>query len=112
MGIEHKFLEENFTKGFHTENAILKNKHFKPKVLFLGTFNPNTDNKSNLKLQELIYEDLKNYPNSSISDIHARIGDEIKRRTIRTMMDKMITDDIIKKHGKKKGTKYFIDAKP
>jgi len=64
------------------------------------------------RLQELIYEDLKNYPNSSISDIHARIGDEIKRRTIRTMMDKMITDDIIKKHGKKKGTKYFIDVKP
>jgi hypothetical protein len=47
MSIKHKFLNKCFTKGFCSENAVLKNKHFKPEVLFLGTFNPNTDNKAN-----------------------------------------------------------------
>lgn len=71
--------------------------------------------KTNLKriepyrLQELIYEDLRNYPYSGIGDIHARIGDEINRRTIRTMIVKMIKENIIKKEGERKGTKYFID---
>lgn len=47
MSREHKFLKEKFTKGFYSENAILKNKDFKPEVVFLGTFNPKTDEKSN-----------------------------------------------------------------
>lgn len=71
--------------------------------------------KTNLKriephrLQELIYEDLKNYPESSISEINKRIGEEIKQRTLKAKLDEMIEKDLIVKQGEKKGTKYFIN---
>lgn len=40
MPVVHKFLNHNNWKnGFWTENAILKTNHYKPEVLFLGTFN-------------------------------------------------------------------------
>ena len=60
------------------------------------------------RLQELIYEDLKNYPESSISEINKRIGSEINQRTLKAKLDDMITNQLIKKTGIKKGTKYFI----
>lgn len=72
--------------------------------------------KTNLKriephrLQELIYEDLKNYPYSSISDINKRIGEEIKQRSLKAKLDEMLAKDLIKKIGEKKATKYFINA--
>lgn len=47
MSIKHKFIEKDFEKGFYTQNAILKNDSFKPEVLFLGTFNPKTNEKDN-----------------------------------------------------------------
>ncbi|MFT5890401.1 MAG: ATP-dependent DNA helicase RecG [Dokdonia sp.] len=71
--------------------------------------------KTNLKriephrLKELIYEDLKNYPNSSISEINERIGLEIKKRTIKAKLDEMLVEELIKKKGERKSTKYFID---
>lgn len=71
--------------------------------------------KTNLKriephrLQELIYEDLKNYPNSSISEINKRIGDEIKQRTLKVKLDEMIDKRLLTKEGERKGTKYFIN---
>ena len=71
--------------------------------------------KTNLKriephrLQELIFEDLRNYPNSSISDINKRIGDDIKQRTLKAKLDDMLYKEIIAKQGEKKGTKYFIN---
>jgi len=61
------------------------------------------------RLQELIYEDLKNYPNSSISEINKRIGVEIKQRTLKAKLDNMIFKQLIIKKGDKKGTKYFIN---
>jgi ATP-dependent DNA helicase RecG len=71
--------------------------------------------KTNLKriephrLQELIYEDLKNYPKSSISEINKRIGEEIKQRTLKAKLDEMIEKELILKDGEKKSTKYFIN---
>lgn len=71
--------------------------------------------KTNLKriephrLQELIYEDLKNYPESSISDINKRIGEEINQRTLKAKLDEMIDKELIIKQGEKKGTRYFIN---
>lgn len=71
--------------------------------------------KTNLKriephrLQELIYEDLKNYPNSSISEINKRIGEEIKQRTLKVKLDEMIDKGLLIKEGERKGTKYFIN---
>jgi ATP-dependent DNA helicase RecG len=73
--------------------------------------------KTNLKriephrLQELIYEDLKNYPESSISDINKRIGEEINQRTLKAKLDEMIEDNLIIKEGEKRWTKYSINKK-
>lgn len=61
------------------------------------------------RLQELIYEDLKNYPGSAISEINQRIGVEIKQRTLKSKIDEMIINQVIKKEGEKKGTKYYIN---
>lgn len=61
------------------------------------------------RLQELIYEDLKNYPESSIGDINKRIGEEIKPRSLKAKLDEMLEKELIKKEGEKKGTKYFIN---
>lgn len=63
------------------------------------------------RLQELIYEDLKNYPESSISEINKRIGSEIKQRTLKAKLDEMLERNLIRKEGEKKGTKYFINIK-
>ena len=71
--------------------------------------------KTNLKriephrLQELIYEDLKNYPDSSISEINKRIGEEIKQRTLKVKLDEMIDKQLLIKEGDRKGTRYFIN---
>lgn len=61
------------------------------------------------RLKELIYEDLKNYPESSISEINIRIGKEIKARTLKAKLDEMIEEQIVRKEGERKGTKYFIN---
>lgn len=45
MAIAHKFQNRNWENfGFSTENTILKNKKYKPEVLILGTYNPDTPN--------------------------------------------------------------------
>lgn len=61
------------------------------------------------RLRELIVEDLRIYGKSSISDIHKRVGEEIRRRTLRTQINNLLEEDRIQKEGVKKGTKYFID---
>ncbi|AEA43693.1 ATP-binding protein [Fluviicola taffensis] len=72
--------------------------------------------KTNLKriephrLKELIYEDLKNYPGSAISEINLRIGSEINSRTLKTKLDEMLVEEIIRKEGERKGTKYFLST--
>ncbi|MEH6745788.1 MAG: hypothetical protein V7670_03030 [Maribacter arcticus] len=48
MGIQHKFLQTDFGNGFQTHNAVLDITPYQPKVLFLGTFNPATDEVSNV----------------------------------------------------------------
>ncbi|MEJ4088323.1 ATP-binding protein [Galbibacter orientalis] len=64
------------------------------------------------RLQELIYEDLKNYPESSISEINERIGTEIKQRTLKVKLDEMLDSGLIRKEGERKATKYFININP
>jgi len=71
--------------------------------------------KTNLKriepyrLKELVYEDLKNYPESSISEINTRIGKEIKQRTLKAKLDEMIEDNLIVRQGEKRWTTYSIN---
>lgn len=44
MPIRHKFYETTFGNGFGTHTAILDITPYKPEVMIVGTFNPNTPN--------------------------------------------------------------------
>jgi hypothetical protein len=44
MSIQHKFYQTNFGNGFETHNAILDITPYKPEVMIVGTFNPDTPN--------------------------------------------------------------------
>lgn len=63
----------------------------------------------NHRLKELIYQDISTYPNSSIGEIHQRIGIEIPYRKIKTQLYQMAESSEIKTTGKLKGRRYFID---
>jgi ATP-dependent DNA helicase RecG len=71
--------------------------------------------KTNLKkiedhrLKELIFQDLKAYPNSSVSDIHQRVGNEIPIRKIKSQLYSMVRDDTLRVTGERKATRYFIN---
>ncbi len=71
----------------------------------------NTDliNIKSHRLKALILEDLSNYPNLTISEIHNRIGYEIPIRNIRTCLYNDVKNDEIKCDGGKKFRKYFIN---
>lgn len=84
-----------------------------PKILKEADFIQKTSLKriEPYRLKQLIFEDLKNYPGSSISEINVRIGEEIKKRTIKSKLDEMINAGDLLKEGERKGTKYFINKK-
>ena len=63
----------------------------------------------NHRLKELILEDLKIYPTSSISEIHHRIGSEIALRKIKAEIDKMVKSNEVKSSGSRRWTKYSIE---
>jgi hypothetical protein len=44
MSIRHKFYQTNFKNGFQTINAILSTTPYKPEVMIVGTYNPETPN--------------------------------------------------------------------
>lgn len=44
MPIQHKFLQKDFKNRFQTHNAILDVTPYKPEVMIIGTFNPDTPN--------------------------------------------------------------------
>ena len=63
------------------------------------------------RLLTLILEDLERYPNSTIEQIHNRIGKEIPLRKLRACLYKAVRENQIKTIGGKKFRKYFIDKK-
>lgn len=62
----------------------------------------------NHRLEELIYQDVKIYQPTSISDINIRIGAEISRNKIQKTLKSMCSNNILKTQGSLKSTKYFI----
>ncbi len=61
------------------------------------------------RLNALILEDIENYPNSSIEEIHTRIGKEIPLRRVRATIYDFVKVGKIKYIGGKKYRRYFID---
>jgi ATP-dependent DNA helicase RecG len=70
--------------------------------------------KTNLKkieihrLKELIIQDLKTYPESLLSEIHERIGKEIKVIKIRSQLNKLIAELKVKPIGSRKYRRYSL----
>ncbi|MCJ8163862.1 putative DNA binding domain-containing protein [Pontibacter sp. E15-1] len=70
--------------------------------------------KTNLKkiephrLKELIIEDIKLYPRSSIGEIESRIGKEIGKKKIARALVELINEDRVQKEGKLRYTKYTL----
>ena len=60
------------------------------------------------RLRALVLEDLQRYPGSAIGEINLRIGEEIPRRRLRTMLGNLVKDKAVLTEGKLKGTRYFI----
>lgn len=60
------------------------------------------------RLRALVLEDLQRYPGSAIGEINLRIGEEIPRRRLRTMLGNLVRDEAVRTEGKLKGTRYFI----
>lgn len=73
--------------------------------------------KTNLKkieshrLKELIYEDVSIYPNSSVGDIHQRIGSEIAARKVKAILYQMVEEKKLSYTGDRKWRRYSIDKK-
>lgn len=85
---------------YTVEPNLLRKANFKGRTN-LKTIQPH-------RLQELIREDLKRYPNSSRQDIHQRIGKEIPERMVRLYLKKLVDENEVKKNGDKKWTKYLL----
>ena len=59
------------------------------------------------RLRALVLEDLQHYPGSAIGEIHGRIGVEIPRRRLQTMLGNLIVDQRLRSEGVRRWTRYF-----
>ena len=59
------------------------------------------------RLEALIVEDLRRYPDSSISQIHDRVAPEIKRRRL-TALDHLVKEGEVEPVGEKRWRRYHI----
>lgn len=92
-------------KGKGTQYAV--NPEFIRKINFRGK--TSLKNIEDHRLEELIYKDIKTYPNSGFGEIHPRIGLEINKHKVRRILKQMVEQGKLKKEGDKKWTRYFIE---
>ncbi len=93
------------TKGteYMVNPDFLKNANFKGKT--------NLKRIENHRLEELIYQDVRIYQPTGKSDIQTRIGIEIPLRKIKSVLDKMVKNEILIKNGDYRWTLYSINQK-
>lgn len=84
-----------------------------PKMLQQANFKGKTNLKKieNHRLRELIYQDVLIYPESSISEIHERIGLEIPLRKIQSQLYDMLENSILTVTGQFRWRRYSIYIK-
>lgn len=58
------------------------------------------------RLIALILEDLEHYPDSSLSDVHRRIGREIPSRTLKRTLDRLIAEGRVQGVGERRWRRY------
>jgi ATP-dependent DNA helicase RecG len=94
-------------KGKGTQYAV--NPEFIRKINFKGK--TNLKNIEDYRLEELIYKDIKAYPNSGFSEIHGRIGLEINQFKVKRLLKNMVENNVLDTIGERKWTRYFIKQK-
>lgn len=94
-------------KGKGTQYAI--NPEFIRQSQFKGK--TSLKNIEDHRLEELIFKDIKAYPDSSYSDIHSRIGKEINTFKIKRMLKLMTEKHVLNKTGDRRWTRYSIKQK-
>ncbi|MDD2810067.1 ATP-binding protein [Rhodoferax sp.] len=62
------------------------------------------------RLRALVLEDLQRYPGSSVGDVHQRIGLEIARRKLQTMLTSMVAEKLLRIEGVRRWTRYFLSS--
>ena len=84
-----------------------------PKLLQKANFKGQTNLKKieTHRLRELIYQDVLTYPNSSIADIHQRVGLEIPRHKIKKQLYQLVEDDTISWKGDGRWRLYSMEQK-
>jgi len=60
------------------------------------------------RLRALVLEDLQRYPGSAIGQIHQRIGQEIPRRRLKTLLTALVATGEVTMTGKLKGARYGL----
>lgn len=90
------------TKGveYFVNPAYLKQVNFKGKT--------NLKRIEEHRLRQLIIEDLKTFPGSSLNEIHERIGKEIKEKKLRDQLKILIENNSIIPGGGRKFRTYFL----
>jgi ATP-dependent DNA helicase RecG len=58
------------------------------------------------RLAALVLEDLQRYPRSAISDIHQRVGPEIRRKQVKRALDELIERGEVRFEGKNRWRRY------
>jgi ATP-dependent DNA helicase RecG len=64
------------------------------------------------RLRELIFQDLSDFPKSSLTEIHERIGREISKRRIKGLIDDMRSSTELVTFSSGRWTRYSINKKP
>lgn len=101
--VEFKLINKS-GKGKGTQYSV--NPEFIRQTSFKGK--TNLKNIEDYRLEELIYKDLKAYPNSGFGDIHQRIGYEINQFKIKRMLKSMVNRMILETRGETRGMKYSL----
>ena len=60
------------------------------------------------RLQELVLEDLRRYPESSFGEIHQRIGPEIPKSLLSRQLKRLVEAGAIQPEGEKRGRRYRL----
>jgi ATP-dependent DNA helicase RecG len=60
------------------------------------------------RLRALVLEDLERYPSSSIGQIHQRIGQEIPRRRLQTLLAQLVASGDVQAKGERRWTRYGV----
>lgn len=95
----HKTGRTQATKYF-IDPALLRKLDFKTQTT-LKRIQPH-------RLQELVLEDLRRYPQSSIGEIHQRVGDEIHRQQVKRALEILVDRGDVNYSGKKRYRRYSI----